>query len=91
MQIIDSRDDQSNRNGPWMCATDTFMSGLLNVVCISYVAYDLSKLTDRQIKNLTEWMERRPDYIRVRFNLHLPRGTAQDHLSIMDPPLHRIQ
>lgn len=82
MKIKDHRNSKS-RNGPWLCATDKVMSGWGEADNgKSYVAYDLEELTDRQIKNLTEWMESRNAFKYIRFNLNLPRGGRDDHLSI---------
>ena len=75
--------------GLWAVATDKFMSGWGNAPRKSYVAYPLDVLYQAgRDRKLTDWMDDRGDFQRVRVNLKLPRLQDGDHLSIYDPPAH---
>lgn len=72
----------------WLCATDRPMSGWPHGPVTSYVAYDTTGLSHPQYKRLERWMEKNGGYIRVRTNLHPPKGKADDRVSLYTPPQH---
>jgi hypothetical protein len=69
----------------WAVATDRVLSGWGMAPRKSYVAYPLDKLNEQgRGSKLTDWMDDRTDFLRVRINLRLPRLQDGDHLSIYD-------
>lgn len=69
----------------WMVATDKIMSGWGMAPGRSLVAYPADG-DHKQLAALYKFCDDRPDFLRVRTSLKLPRLHDGDHLSIYDVP-----
>lgn len=65
----------------YMVATDKFMSGWGKAPGSSYYAVAVRSM--READDVEARMRRRDDFIRVRYNLNLPRGRRGDHLHVV--------
>jgi len=83
--VNDHRTKDLDNPATWIVATDKFMSGWGMAPNKSYVAYPAYTYQDR--KALLAFCRARPDFIRVRENVNLPRVPDGCHLSIYDRPL----
>lgn len=83
--IDDTRTKNTEKPNTWVVATDRFMSGWGGAKYgMSYVAYPCYSEAD--VQRITSYCKSHPNFIRVRHNLHLPRLTKHDHLSVYDQP-----
>jgi len=87
--INDHRTEDTTEPNLWAVATNKLLSGWGQAPGNSYVAYPIYTHEDQCA--VVRYMEDRPDFIRVRINLNLPRLKDGDHLAIYDRDLPRRQ
>lgn len=79
-----------NTNAGYLVATDKFLSGWGKAKGKSYICYDLTGLSGKQIDKLETWMRKRDDFKNVRYAQKPPRCKDGDHVDVKYPPERAI-